>query len=99
MAASGETVTYGELDARANQGAHLIRSLGLKRGDGIAVLMDNTPRYLEVIWAAERTGVYCTCLSSKLTAAEAEYIIRDGDCRAAGREPRRRGAGRGAAAG
>ncbi|MES2754916.1 MAG: acyl-CoA synthetase [Pseudomonadota bacterium] len=81
MAGSGETVSYAELDARANQGAHLLRSLGLKRGDGIAVLMDNNPRYLEVVWAAERTGVYCTCLSTKLTAAEAEYIIRDGDCR------------------
>ena len=81
MAGSGETVTYAQLNDRANRGAHVIRSLGLKRGDGIAVLMDNTPRYLEVVWAAERTGVYCTCLSSKLTAAEAEYIIRDGDCR------------------
>ncbi len=81
MAATGETVTYGDLDARANQGAHLLRSLGLRRGDGIAVLMDNSPRYLEVMWAAERTGVYCTCLSSKLTAGEAAYIIDDGDCR------------------
>jgi len=81
MAATGETVTYRDLDERANRGAHLLRSLGLKRGDGIAVLMDNSPRYLEVMWAAERTGVYCTCLSSKLTASEAAYIIRDGDCR------------------
>ena len=81
MAASGETVTYAELDARANQGARLLRSLGLSRGDGIAVMMDNSPRYLEIMWAAERSGVYCTCLSSKLTAEEAEYIIRDGDCR------------------
>ena len=81
MAGTGETVTYAELDARANAGAQLIRSLGLKRGDGVAVLMDNSPRYLEVMWAAERTGVYCTCISSKLTAAEAKYIVRDGDCR------------------
>jgi len=81
MASTGETVTYGELEARANQGAHLIRSWGLKRGDGMAVMMDNSGRYLEIMWAAERTGVYCTCISSKLTAAEAEYIIRDGDCR------------------
>lgn len=81
MAGSGETVTYGELDVRANQGAQLIRSLGLKRGDGIAVMMDNSPRYLEIMWAAERTGVYCTCISSKLSAAEALYIIRDGNCR------------------
>lgn len=80
MAATGETVTYRDLDFRANQGAHLLRALGLTRGYGIAVLMDNSPRYLEVMWAAERTGVYCICLSSKLTAAEAAYIIRDGDC-------------------
>jgi long-chain acyl-CoA synthetase len=81
MAATGETVSYRELDARANQGARLLRSLGLTRGDGIAVMMDNSARYLEIMWAAERTGVYCTCLSSKLSAGEAEYIIRDGDCR------------------
>ncbi len=81
MAATGETVTYAQLDARANQGAHLLRALGLGRGDGVAVLMDNSPRYLEVMWAAERIGVYATCISSKLTAGEAEYIIRDGDCR------------------
>ncbi|WP_425230670.1 acyl-CoA synthetase [Sphingomonas sp.] len=81
MAGSGETVTYAELNVRADRGAWLLRSLGLRRGDGIAVLMDNSPRYLEVVWAAERTGVYCTCISSKLTAREAEYIVRDGDCR------------------
>lgn len=81
MASTGETVTYGELEARANQGAHLIRSLGLKRGDAMAVMMENHPRYLELMWAAERTGVFVTCISSKLLVDEAEYIIRDGDCR------------------
>jgi long-chain acyl-CoA synthetase len=81
MAGSGETVTFGELERRANQGARLLRSLGLARGDAIAVMMDNSPRYLEVMWAAERIGIYTTCISSKLTAAEADYILRDGDCR------------------
>ena len=81
MAGSGEAVSYAELDARANRGAHLIRALGLRRGDGIAVLIDNTPRYLEVVWAAERSGVYCTCLSTKLSPSEADYIVRDGGCR------------------
>jgi len=81
MAATGETVTYAELDARANQGAHLLRALGLKRGDGVAVFMDNSARYFEVVWAADRAGVYCTCISSKLMAEEAEYIVRDGACK------------------
>lgn len=81
MAGSGEIVTFGELELRANQGARLLRSLGLATGDAMAVMMDNSPRYLEIMWAAERVGIYTTCISSKLTAQEAEYIIRDGECR------------------
>ena len=41
FAATGEVVTYRQLDERSNQGAHLLRSLGLKRGDVIAVCMEN----------------------------------------------------------
>ena len=77
MASTGETVTYQELDARSNQGAHLFRALGLKPGDVIGVLLDNHPRYFEVAWAAQRAGLYYTCISSKLTAGEVEYIMKD----------------------
>ncbi len=77
MAGTGETVTYGQLEARSNQGAHLLRSLGVAAGDGIAIFMDNSPRYYEVLWAAQRSGVRFTCISSKLTASEVEYIVRD----------------------
>ena len=77
MAATGEAVSYAQLEARANQGARLLRSLGLKRGDGVALFMDNSPRYFELLWAAERIGIYCTCIQSKLVAEEVEYIVRD----------------------
>jgi len=77
MAQSGETVTYKELDDRSNQGAQLFRSLGLKTGDVIALLLDNHPRYFEIAWAAQRSGLYFTCISSKLTASEIEYIMQD----------------------
>ena len=30
IAATGETITYRQLDERSNQGAHLLRSLGVK---------------------------------------------------------------------
>jgi len=82
MAATGETVTYGQLDARSNQGAHLFRSLGLNAGDGIAIFMDNGPRYYEILWAAQRSGLRFTCISSKLTAGEVDYIIKDSDSKA-----------------
>ena len=77
MARSGETVTYRELEARSNQGAQLFRKLGLKRGDAIALLMDNNARYLEICFAAQRAGLFYTAMSSRLAPLEAEYIIRD----------------------
>ncbi|MGF1454367.1 MAG: acyl-CoA synthetase [Alphaproteobacteria bacterium] len=78
MAGTLETVTYGQLEERSNQGAHLFRRLGLKAGDVIAIFMDNNPRYLEICWAAQRSGLYYTCISSRLTASEVDYIV--GDC-------------------
>jgi long-chain acyl-CoA synthetase len=77
MAGTGETVTYGELEARANQGAQLFRSLGLQTGDVIAILLENHPRFFEIVWAAQRAGLYFTCISSRLMAREAEYILKD----------------------
>jgi long-chain acyl-CoA synthetase len=81
MAETGETVTYGELEARSNQGAHLFRALGLKAGDGVAFFLDNGPRYYELLWAAQRSGLRFTCISSKLTAGEIDYIVKDSDSR------------------
>jgi len=77
MAATGETLTYRQLEDRSNQGAQLFRSLGLKPGDCIALFMENNIRYLEICWAAQRSGLYYTCISSRLTAGEVEYIVRD----------------------
>jgi long-chain acyl-CoA synthetase len=77
MAGSGETVSYRELDERSNQGAQLFRSMGLKTGDVIAILMENHPRFFEIAWAAQRAGLYYACVSSKLTAGEVEYIMKD----------------------
>jgi long-chain acyl-CoA synthetase len=75
--AAGETVTYAQLEARSNQGAQLFRSLGLKRGDAIAFMLENSARYLEICFAAQRSGILFTAMSTRLSAAEAEYILAD----------------------
>jgi long-chain acyl-CoA synthetase len=82
MAGSGETVTYGQLEARSNQGAHLFRSLGINKGDSVALFLENTPRYYEILWAAQRSGLRFTAISSKLTAGEVEYIVKDCEAKA-----------------
>ena len=57
MAGSGATLTYGELNARSNRVAHLLRDAGLKRGDGIVILMENHLNFLEICWGALETGI------------------------------------------
>jgi len=74
---SGTSLTYRELEARSNQGAHLFRKLGLARGDAIAICMENNLRFYELCWAAQRSGLYYTPISSRLTASEVDYIVTD----------------------
>src|SRR6201994_3179230 len=82
MANTGETITFKQLEDRSNQGAQLFRSLGLKTGDGIAIFMENNARFHEICWAAQRSGLYFTAISSRLTAGEVEYIVKDAGAKA-----------------
>jgi long-chain acyl-CoA synthetase len=80
MGTSGETVTYQQLEERSNQGAHLFRSLGLRAGDHIGIMMENNRQYLEIVWAAQRSGLIFTPISTHLTRDETVYIL--GNCKA-----------------
>ena len=77
MAGSGEVVTYAELDERSNRLAQVFHAAGLRRGDHVALLAENHPRYYEVYWAAIRSGLYFTPVNRHLTAEETEYIVTD----------------------
>jgi len=77
MASSGEVVTYRQLNERSNRCAQLFAALGLRPGDGIALCLENHPRWFEITWAAQRSGLYYTPISSRLLAPEVEYIVND----------------------
>jgi acyl-CoA synthetase (AMP-forming)/AMP-acid ligase II len=77
MAASGQATSYGQLDAQSNRLARLMRARGLVAGDHIALFLHNDPRFLEVTWAAQRSGLYWTPVGSHLTADEAAYVVND----------------------
>ena len=81
MAGSGDTVSYAQLDARSNQGAQMFRRLGLERGDVIALLLDNVREFLEIVWAAQRAGLYYVCISTRLVADEVGFILGDSEAK------------------
>jgi len=76
-AETGAVVTYGELDARANRLANFLYAQGLRRGDHIAILMENNLHFMDAAWAAFRSGLYLTAINRYLPAEEAAYIVND----------------------
>ena len=77
MAGSGLTVSWGEYGDRCNRLANMYRDVGLQHGDHIAIFMENNPRMLECEGAAERSGIYYTCVNSYLAPDEVAYIVND----------------------
>jgi long-chain acyl-CoA synthetase len=82
MGGTGRVITYGDLDAEANQVSHVFRSLGLQPGDHIAFCLENHPRYFALAWGAHYAGLYYTAMSSRLTTDEMAYIVEDCGARA-----------------
>ena len=78
MADTGAVLTYAELDERSVRLSHVLRDAGLRPGDDVALLSENSLRYYEVFWAAMRSGLYVTAINQHLTASEVSYIV--GDC-------------------
>jgi long-chain acyl-CoA synthetase len=75
MATSGEQLTFAEYEANCNRLAHLFRAHGLVKGDHVAMFLENHLRYFELQGAAERCGLYFTCINSYLTSDEVAYIV------------------------
>ncbi len=77
MAGSGETITYGELDARSNQVAQLLRARSIGIGDTVAMCLENHPWFFCLAWGFQRAGVHFVAISSRLTPPEVTYILED----------------------
>ena len=72
-------MTYAELNRRVNQAAHALADLGLKPGERLTVLSDNSARYLETYLAAAKLGASVTPLNTRLSDSELDYIVTDSE--------------------
>ena len=77
MTGTGETLSYGDLERRSVQLAHVLHEAGLRPGDAVALLTENNLRAFEVYWAALRSGLYITAVNNRLKPDEVAYIVSD----------------------
>ncbi|WP_326538304.1 class I adenylate-forming enzyme family protein [Pseudorhodoferax sp.] len=66
---------YGTLMRRVQQRATWLRERGLVPGDRVALCMANSPRYLELLYAALWAGLVVVPVNAKLHEREVDYIV------------------------
>lgn len=69
------TLSYGQLEVAANRLAHAMRAEGLGPADSIAVLLDNRLEMFVAFWAAMRSGLFYTPISTHLKSNEVAWIL------------------------
>lgn len=74
--------SFGELNARANRIARLLREHGIGPGDAVALLCGNRPEFADVRFAAHRCGVRLTPVNWHLSTEEIAYIVADCEAQA-----------------
>lgn len=82
IVADGEVISYAQLHARSRRVAALLHDAGLRRGDGVALVLPNRPEFLEITWGAQLSGLYYTAVNTHFTPEEAAYVIDDSDAKA-----------------
>ncbi|MTD14198.1 AMP-binding protein [Nakamurella sp. YIM 132087] len=82
MAGSGRQLTFAEYEDRCNRLARVFLDAGLRPGDHVAFLLENSLAAYVAQGAAERCGLYHTPVNFHLTAPEAAYIVDDSTARA-----------------
>ena len=80
-AATDEVLTYKQLDEQSAQLARYLRTVGLQRGDTLALNLENCLEYFVGTWAALRSGLFLVTVNRYLPAHDVAYIIQDSGAR------------------
>ncbi|MCP9757835.1 long-chain-acyl-CoA synthetase [Aquitalea sp. S1-19] len=84
-----ETLSYARVNACVNQYAHALYTLGIRKGDAVALVMENRPEYFIVWFALNKLGAVCGFINTHLTgtplrhalaATEARAVIAGDEC-------------------
>jgi long-chain acyl-CoA synthetase len=80
--ASGYEIAPAELERRAAQAASGLERLGIREGDVVALMLANSPAFIEAMLACRMLGAYYCPINWHFKADEAGFILRDSGARA-----------------
>lgn len=69
--------TFREFDEKANQLAHALLKLGIKKGDVVSTFLYNTSEFILTQFATAKIGAIFNPINYRLTANELQFIVED----------------------
>lgn len=75
----GRSYTYRQFNEEVNRLAHGLLSLGVKKGDKLALMMKNSDHFVFTFFAAAKIGAIAVPVNFRLTASEVQYILQQSD--------------------
>ena len=72
-----QKITYARLHQRANRTSCWLQSLGIEKGDRIAVTLNNCPEFIELFLACARLGAIFVPLNFRSAPPELDYFVKN----------------------
>lgn len=72
-------ITYAELDSLSNQFAGALLTLGVKKGDRVAIFLPNNPQFLITYYGILKAGAVLTAISPLHKEREVAYQLNDAE--------------------
>ena len=70
-----QIISYQELCARADRTSCWLQSIGIEKGDRVAVMLNNCPEFLDLFLACSRLGAIFVPINFRVTSIELDYFI------------------------
>ena len=74
-------MTYRELDLATNRFARALRSLGVKPGDRVGIMLPNTPAYVIAFFGISKAGCVVVNANPIFTASELSHLFADSNAK------------------
>ncbi|MCL6612596.1 MAG: long-chain-fatty-acid--CoA ligase [Peptococcaceae bacterium] len=71
----GKRYSYRQFNAEANRMAHVLLEMGLKKGDKVALMMQNSDRFCIAFFAIMKAGGVAVPMNYRLAPPEAQYVL------------------------
>ncbi len=72
-----QIISYKDLCQRSDRTSCWLQSIGIEKGDRVAVMLNNCPEFIDLFLACSRLGAIFVPINFRITSVELDYFIKN----------------------